>query len=250
MGMVLGIPLTTLIAGQISYEASFVFCAVVNALSALGVAIILPNPQKQQKLSYMSQLRILQKRNLWLNIGAATFIFAAMFSVYSYCAKFLGEVTGINGTLLSIMLILFGIGGLFGNIVYGIFMGKNKVRTVFFHPLILVSMYVLLYIFGYSFMTMTILIVLWGAAHTSGLVVAQIWVTSEALEAPDFATALYISFINFGVTIGSSVGGWFIIQTGIKGVLWSGILFAALALVCIVARNIALQKMKSHVSIR
>lgn len=45
-----------------------------------------------------------------------------------------------------------------------------------------------------------------GAVHTSGLIVAQIWVIDEAKEAPAFANSLYISFINLGVSLGSLAG--------------------------------------------
>lgn len=77
----------------------------------------------------------------------------------------------------------------------------------------------------------------WGAVHTSGLIVSQIWLTSEAPEAPEFANSLYVSFSNLGVTIGTAMGGWFISRLGTGDVVWSGLIFVVLSLVCIIVKS-------------
>jgi len=81
--------------------------------------------------------------------------------------------------------------------------------------------------------SMTLVVLLWGAAHTSGLVITQIWLTSAAPEAHEFATSLYVSSANAGVVIGSSVGGLFINTFGMPGAIWCGLLFAVLSLAVI-----------------
>ncbi|MGO4275134.1 MFS transporter, partial [Paenibacillus sp. TAF58] len=233
MGMVLGIPITTYLENQFSFEAAFIFCAVVNIAASAGIALMLPKSSKTVKVSYKEQFGILRKVSLWINIGAATFIFAAMFSVYSFAAEYLEQVMGLNGKIVSVMLVIFGIGGVAGNLLAGRLIGKNLVRTTVFHPIVLALTFLLLYYGEKSLVPIVVIMVLWGAAHTSGLMVTQIWLTSEAPEAPEFATGLYISFINLGVFIGSLAGGWFITALGMKGTIWSGLLFIMLALVCI-----------------
>ncbi|MDP9032701.1 MAG: MFS transporter, partial [Pseudomonadota bacterium] len=70
-------------------------------------------------------------------------------------------------------------------------------------------------------------------AHTCGLVVTQVWLTSSAPEAHEFATSLYVSSANAGVVIGASVGGLFINAFGTTGVIGCGLIFAALSLLVI-----------------
>ncbi|KPC24172.1 Major facilitator superfamily transporter [Pseudomonas syringae pv. cilantro] len=237
MGMVLGVPLTTLIAAQFSYETSFLFCAAVNCIAGLGIIARLPDAPDKTRISYGEQLAILRKFPLWLNITAATLIFAAMFSVYSYSAEYLAKEAGMSAQMISILLVIFGIGGVAGNLYAGKLIGQNMVRTTILHPILLACAYGLLFMFaGPSLMTMIVIVVVWGATHTSGLIVTQIWLTSEAPEAPEFATGIYISFINLGVTIGSTTGGWFLARMGLQGTLYSGLLFAALALLVIVVK--------------
>ncbi|OBZ16290.1 arabinose ABC transporter permease [Bacillus sp. FJAT-27264] len=233
MGMVLGVPITTYIADQFSFEASFLFCTVVNVIAAIGIAIMLPETSSVEKVSYKEQLGILRKTPLWINIAAAAFIFAAMFSVYSYAAEYLGQVMGLSGKAVSILLVVFGLGGVAGNLFAGKMLGKHKVKTTFIQPIVLALSFLLLYLGESSFMPLLVIIVLWGAAHTSGLIVTQLWITAEAPEAPEFANALYISFINLGVSLGSVAGGWFIAAAGMRGTIGSGLLFILLAMVCI-----------------
>ncbi|MBB3118459.1 MFS transporter [Pseudoduganella violacea] len=230
MGMVLGIPLTTWIAAAFSYETSFFFCAAANGIAALGLMIWLPQAPAGAQLSYGKQLGILRKPVLWLNIAAATMVFAAMFSVYAYAAEHLRHI-GMDGKAISVMLLVFGLGGLLGNLLAGHLLGKRLVLTVLLQPLLLAFAYVILHLFATpAAMTGLVVIMLfWGAAHTSGLVVTQVWLSSAAPEAPEFATGLYIAFINLGVTIGAVVGGSFIASSGMRGSIASGLTFALLA---------------------
>lgn len=108
-------PLTSYLADKISLEVAFLFGAVVSIIAFLGILAWLPSMPVKEKMSYGKQLDILRKPLLWLNIVAVIFIFAAMFSVYSYFAEYLGQVTHMNGSGISIMLMTFGIIMIFGN---------------------------------------------------------------------------------------------------------------------------------------
>ncbi|HFF9517979.1 TPA: MFS transporter [Serratia marcescens] len=236
MGMVLGIPLTQWIAGQFSYEASFRFCALVNLLAALGLLWRLPDAAVQ-RLSYGKQLAILRSGTLWLNITTCVLIFAAMFAVYAYAAEYLSREIGLSGGAIGLLLVAFGVGGVAGNLLAGKGLSRHRAVTVLLHPMALMAAYALLYCYGSANIgSMTALCLYWGAAHTSGLIVTQIWLTSEAPQAPAFATGLYIAFINLGVAVGSLVGGWFIAAWGLPGSLLCGAMFAALAAIAIAAR--------------
>ncbi|MEZ9360380.1 MFS transporter [Vibrio cyclitrophicus] len=77
------------------------------------------------------------------------------------------------------------------------------------------------------------MVAFWGAVHSAGLVVSQTWVMDNAGDAKVFANSLYISFSNFGITIGSIVAGWFIAQFGVENLFLSSLAFTVLALISI-----------------
>jgi len=164
------------------------------------------------------------------------FIFAAMFSLYSYFAEYLGQVTHMNGSWISIMLMVFGIIMIFGNFLFGGLLHKDITKTVIMFPLLYGVTYLFVYYLGSYFIPMVVIILIWGAVHSGGLIVSQAWLTTEAKEAPEFGNSLFISFSNLGITIGTSIGGWFISHSGIHELIWIGLMFSLLAFLTIIVK--------------
>ncbi|KAF1721679.1 MFS transporter [Pseudoxanthomonas wuyuanensis] len=237
MGLVLGVPLTTWVQARVSYEASFLFCAAVNLAAAIALWVMLPAAPKTKTASYGSQLAILRKPAVWLAVAMTVCVFGAMFSVYSYAAEYLARETGLNGEAISVLLVVFGVGGVLGNLLAGRWLGRNRTRTVLLYPVVLAAAYGVLLVFGSASLAVLLPVcLLWGAAHTSGLIVSQVWLTSAAPEAPEFATSLYISAANLGVVFGSTLGGAFITSAGMPAALWSGWLFTVLAVAFVILK--------------
>ncbi|GMX66005.1 MFS transporter [Paenibacillus elgii] len=236
VGFAFGVPLTSYLAEKVSLEAAFLFGAVVSLVAFIGIWAWLPSMPVQAKLSYGAQLGILRNPALWLNIAAVTSIFAAMFSVYSYFAEYLGQVTHMNGSWISMMLMVFGVIMILGNFLFGSFLQKSILRTTVLFPVVYAAAYLLIYYAGGYFIPMIVMILLWGIVHSGGLIVSQSWLMTEAQAAPEFGNSLFVSFTNLGITIGASVGGWFIGQLGIHQLMWSGIGFALLAFLLITVK--------------
>ncbi|WP_340015020.1 MFS transporter [Paenibacillus sp. FSL K6-1318] len=232
-GFAFGVPLTSYLAERLSLEIAFLFGAMVSVLALIGIWIWLPSMPVKEKMSYGKQLGILRKPGLWLNVAAVIFIFAAMFSVYSYFAEYLGQVTQMSGSWISVMLTVFGVVMIIGNLGFGQFLRKSVVRTVLMFPLLYIAAYALVYWAGPHFMWMVIVVIIWASVHSGGLIVSQTWLTAEAQDAPEFGNSLYVSFSNLGITLGTAIGGWFIANLGIHQLIWSGMIFALIALVLI-----------------
>lgn len=237
IGLVLGVPLSSLIAEHLSLSAAFYFGAAACVLAFLGVLFLMPSMPTLHKVSFASQLSVLRNGKLWLTISTVTLIFAAMFSSFSYVADYLSRITHLNNNYISAMLILFGVCGFAGNFVFSIFLQKNVVKTTLVYPLLFTLLLLLVWFFGFSPLVMCLLTVFWGAFHSSGLVVSQTWLMREASEAPEFANSLYMSFSNLGITLGSLTGGWFIARLGTHSVVLSSVIFTLLAFVSILIKH-------------
>ncbi len=236
VGFAFGVPLTSYLGEKVSLETAFLFGAAVSAIAFAGILAWLPSMPVKNKMSFGKQLGILRKPALWLNIMSVIFIFAAMFSVYSYFAEYLGQVTPMNGSAISVMLMGFGIIMIFGNFVFGAMLQKNIRVTVMLFPILYIAVYVLLYSLAPYWIPAMIVVVLWGMVHSGGLIVSQTWLTTVTEDAPEFGNSLFVSFSNLGITLGTTVGGWLIAVAGIHQLIWSGIVFAILALASILLK--------------
>ncbi|MDL5601479.1 MULTISPECIES: MFS transporter [unclassified Pseudomonas] len=236
LGLVFGVPITAWVAGRFSYEASILFCAVATLLAGLGLLLRLPR-QTAAPESFASQLSILKKPAVWLAIIATVLVFTTKFAVYSYAAEYLKNQTGLDGETISFLLVIFGVGGVLGNLLAGRMLATHLVATALLFPILLSIAYLILATFGSASLgSMLLIVLLWGAIHTSGMIITQMWLTSAAPEAHSFATSLYVSAANAGIALGSWIGGVFIDTWGLPGTIWCGLLFALLSLLTIGAR--------------
>ena len=236
-GLVLGVPATTWVAAHVSYEASFLFCSAATIIAGIGLMLMLPGQGRPVALSFGHQLAVLRKPALWFNIVATVLVFTAMFSVYSYAAQYLKSANGMDATATSLVLLIFGSGGVSGNLLAGRLLVRNMTATTLLHPVALALAYLVLLACGSADLGgMAVIAVLWGATHTSGMLITQVWLTSEASEAPEFATSLFVSAGNGGVVLGSAIGGSFINAFGVHGIVWCGLIFCVLSVLVIAAK--------------
>jgi MFS transporter, DHA1 family, inner membrane transport protein len=229
---VLGVPITTYISELINWQASFVVSGVINLIAFAALLAFVPSMPVTEDQSVKSQLVILKKGQMWVNLVATMIMIAGIFATYSFLAEYLGKISSMNGTEISLMLLLFGATGIAGNWVTGIALSKNVMLTTRFFLLSLIGVHLLAYVFGGLFIPMTAIIGIWGFIHTGGFLIGQTRSTSEAPEAPELAASLMVSFGNAGVTLGTFLGGLIITRFGIHEVIWISIslLLVALAL--------------------
>jgi DHA1 family inner membrane transport protein len=227
---VLGVPITTYIAELINWKASFVLAGVINLVAFAALAAFVPSMPVTEKQSLQSQLVILGKGQMWVNLIATMIMIAGIFATYSYLAEYLGKITHMNGKQISLMLLLFGITGIAGNWITGIALSKNVLLTTRLFLLSLVGVHILAYAFGGWFIPMAAIIGVWGFIHTGGFLIGQTRSTSEAPEAPELAASLMVSFGNAGITLGTFLGGIMITRFGIHQVIWISILLLLISL--------------------
>lgn len=236
-GMVLGVPITSYIASVTSLRMAMLFFAMVNIIALIATLIFVPSMPVNDRLSYGAQINVLKKSVTWLSIAAVILLNGAVFGVYSYLSEYLETVTNIPYMIISLMLLIYGIANIIGNIIAGKLLIKDAKKFVVSFPFALGIVYIALFLMGQLTVPMTLITLLWGILAGAGANINQYWITSAAPEAPDFANGLFLTSANLGTTIGTTVCGLFISGIGTKYVVLGGLLFLILSLVFILLRN-------------
>lgn len=222
---VMGVPITTYAAEFFSnWQASFFLASFVSLIAFIGLLLYVPSMPATRKTAGDSQLYVLKSPLLWLNLVSTILMLAGMFSGYGYLAAYMEKITHMNGTQVSVMLLLFGGMGVLGNWLTGKALSKNVMLTtrVFFMALIVVQ--VLAYVFGGLFVPMVILLSLWGAIHTGGFLIGNIRTTrSVPHSALEFVNSLLTSCYNIGISLGTMLGGLIIARYGVHHVIWMSV---------------------------
>ena len=236
-GMVLGVPIVSFIAEAISIQAAMSFFAIVNIFSLIATIYFVPSIPVTEKLTYGSQLKILTKGITWISILAVLFINAAIFGVYSYLAEYLGTVTNMSSNLISVMLLIYGIANIVGNIIAGKLLADKPIVTVTAFPIALIALYLIFYPLAEMTIPTAIIILFWGILAGIGANINQYWIMSAAPQAPDFANGLFLTSVNLGTTIGTSISGIIITSLGTQEILFVGVISLIISMVFIVIRN-------------
>ena len=207
IGTVLGVPFAVYFADLFDWHAAFIVCSVVNLVALLFLLKFLPSTPVKNKMSYGSQLGILKNTKTIWSIIITVLIITGMSASYGYMAQYLKEEIYMDGQTISLMMLLFGLAGVAGNLVVGRLLSKNLKRTVLSFLAALIIVQVLLSLFTYNFMAASVLIVIWGFIHTGGFLLGQTLITNSAPKAAEFASSIFVSAGNLGFAIGPILGG-------------------------------------------
>lgn len=234
---VLGVPLTTYVAGLLNWRYSFIVSGVINLAAFIALATLVPSMPVKERASIKDQLVVFQNKQLWIALFSMLIMAAGMFATYSFLAEYLGKISHMNDTEISLMLLLFGGAGIAGNWVAGIALSRNIILTTRIFLLSMIVIHLLAYTFAGLFLPMTVIISTWGFIHTAGFLIGQTRTTTAAPEAPELATSLMVSFGNGGVMLGTFLGGYMIRTQGTQAVIWMSITLLAFCFVLSFAGN-------------
>lgn len=229
-GMVLGVPVTSYIASEISYEMGMLFFTVINALVLVATAVFIPSMPVREKLSYGTQLDILKKKITWYSIAGITLINGALFGFFSYMSDFLQRVTEVSYSIISILLLVYGLANIIGNMIAGRQLARNPIHSMIFVPFMLLGFYICLFFMGEWLAAMAIIILSLGVLAGYGQNTMQYMITHAAPEAPDFANALYLLSANLGTMMGAAVCGAFITAFDTRYSVFGSLIFLVMGI--------------------
>lgn len=225
-GMVLGVPLSSLIAGEVSLQMAMAFFAAVNLAAFVATLIAVPSLPVREQLSYGEQLQVLRKPTLWLSILAVVLLNGAVFGVFSYLANYLATVTHLSWPAISGVLFAYGLANIPGSVIAGRLLSRNPSRTVATFPFALAGMYLLLSMTPLALGAMVVHVAIWGMLGGIGANINQYWISTAAPEAPDFANGLFLTAANLGTTLGTTACGLLIAKTGLAHMMFGGVALA------------------------
>lgn len=235
-GMVLGVPVTSFIASEVSFSMAMLFFTTVNALVLVATLLFIPSMPVKERLSYGTQLRVLGKRITWHSILAVTLINGAMFGFFSYMSDYLKTVTEVTYTVISVLLLIYGLANILGNVLAGKLLSTQATRSIIVVPLALLAFYFCLFLWGEWVAVASAVLFVLGVLAGMSSNNMQYLITEAAPEAPDFANGLFLLSANLGTTVGTAVCGLFITGLGTRYSLVGAMFFLVVSMVFVCLR--------------
>lgn len=131
----------------------------------------------------------------------------AMFTLYTYIAPSLQNITHASPMFITLMLVLIGIGFSIGNHLGGKFADLSLTKTLTSFLLLLMGSMLLFPILAQTQIGAALALIVWGAAAFAVVPPLQMRVMSVAHEAPGLASSVNIGAFNLGNALGATAGG-------------------------------------------
>jgi predicted MFS family arabinose efflux permease len=236
-GMVVGVPITTLIATETSFSMAMVFFTVVNAAVLVATLLVVPSMPVTESLTYGSQIAVVKKPIMIVSFLTVIFLNGAVFGFYSYMSDFLGTVTQMSPRIISGILLVYGVANMVGNVIAGKLLTKDANKSVIAIPFALIITYLLLFVVGNLTIGTAIIVILIGILCGIMNNINQYIITEAGPEAPDFSNGLFLTAANLGTTFGTAVCGMFLTAINTRYTLFGSIIFLVITAILVIIRN-------------
>lgn len=113
----LGVPLGTYLGKGFNWNVSFLMVGIVGILAVLSVKFWMPELKKSSETRFVEEFKIFRRLELWLIILLTTIGTGGFFAWYSYIAPLITDVAGHPKEMVSLAMILAGLGMFIGNFI-------------------------------------------------------------------------------------------------------------------------------------
>jgi len=229
---VVGVPLGTLLGQQVGWRAAFAVVAGIFLLATLCIALFVPAHPGMPGRRLRDELRVFRLGQVWFALGIGAIGFGGFFAMYSYIAPMVTEVAGQPEWVVSLVLVIVGLGMTFGNVIGGSLADRD---LRFWLRVGLISLGVasvgLALTAGWvvSLVAFAFLVAFCGSALSPAI---QTRLMDVAEDNQSIAAALNHSSLNIGNSLGAFLGGLVIAAGfGLVAPAWVGAVLALAGLV-------------------
>lgn len=204
----LGLPGGTAIGVAFGWRTSFLAVGALGFLAAIVLFFRIPHAQATDgpRPSFRTQLAELKHQQVWLSYLTIAFVMVGSLAFGTFQVPILTEITGLPLDLVSVYLLIGGLGS-----VAGIFLGGRGTDWKPMPTLITVLLLQALFYFTMLFamhdkLAMTVNLLATSVVSYAFSTPLQARILAAAHKAPNLASSLISAAFNVGIAIGAFIG--------------------------------------------
>jgi DHA1 family inner membrane transport protein len=237
VAIVTGVPLGTFIGQHFGWQATFVGVALLGVIGLVSSIILVPsNLKNEAPASLKSQIKVITNKRLLLTFLMTTLGYGGTFVVFTYLSPILQEITGLSESVVSLILLLYGIAIAIGNIVGGRVSNTNPIKALLWmFSLQAIVLFIFTFTAPHPILSIVTLFLMGGLSFATvpGLQLQVVQISEKYLPGTeDVASAFNIAAFNIGIAIGAYAGGLIVASPlGLTSTPWIGAIFLGFAIV-------------------
>ncbi|WP_309107234.1 MFS transporter [Arthrobacter sp.] len=204
---VVGVPFATWLGQTFGWRLLFVLVGVIGFATLACLWKYVPFEKAHADASIRRELGALKRLQVWLAILIGIVGFGGFFATYTYIAHTMTSVAGIPASLLPVVVALYGLGMVAGNIIGGRVADKSVMGTIYWVlPGIAVALVVYAIAAHWPWSALIMVFVV-GAAGSLLIPALQTRLLDASPDAPSLASSLNHAALNVANALGAFLGG-------------------------------------------
>jgi len=204
---VLGVPFGTALGDAVGWRSTFWGVVGIGVVAATALYVWLPHNMPAPKVSLLQEARMLGRKQVLLAMLISVIASASLFSVFTYITPILENVTGVSSHHVALVLMVFGVGLTFGNILGGRLGDWRLMPAVIGIFAMLIMVLVTFTVTSRLLWPAVATVFCWGTLAFALISPLQMRVVNEAAGAPNLASTVNQGAFNFGNAGGAWIGG-------------------------------------------
>lgn len=214
---IVAVPLASAAGDAAGWRVVFLVAAGFAAVAAVIVIMTLPSVTPHPSAGLAMLRRALANRRLLAGVGCIVLVAFGNFAAYPYIRLAIDRIVPGGGWWL---LLLWGVGGLAGNLAAGALTSRLRVAVV--AAPVLLGLGLVLTMIASGPAGLIVGVVVWGVGFNMVPVATQLWVTRVEPERAESAMSLQVTAFQLAITLGATVGGAVLDRSSVGAVLLIG----------------------------
>jgi len=204
---VIGVPFATWLGQNYGWRLLFLLVGLIGIITLFMLWKFVPFQKPHADASFRRELGALKRLQVWLAILVGIVGFGGFFATYTYIAHTMTSVAGLPAAWLPLVVALYGVGMVVGNIVGGRIADKSVMGTIYWvlpGTAVALVVYAVGVHWAWSALVMVFVV---GAAGSMLVPALQTRLLDASPDAPSLASSLNHAALNVANALGAFLGG-------------------------------------------
>ncbi len=204
---VIGVPAATWVGQTYGWRLLFILVGALGMLTLVLIWRFVPFQKAHPDASIRRELGALKRLQVWLAILIGIVGFGGFFATYTYISHTMTNVAGLPSSMIPLVVALYGLGMVAGNVVGGRIADKSVMGTLYsVLPAIAVALVVYAIAAHWPWSALVMVFVV-GAAGSMLIPALQTRLLDASPDAPSLASSLNHAALNVANALGAFLGG-------------------------------------------
>jgi predicted MFS family arabinose efflux permease len=222
MATVVAVPLGAYLGDLWGWRAVFIVVAVLSVVAAVVLFWRLPSVAAAKEAGVRALFDTVKSPVMIVGLLGLVLVAGGHFAGFTYIRIGADQIPGLDAGGLAILLALYGIGGLFGNLVSGFLADRRLSSSIVALPVLLGIGLIVFAVLPTVVPVAFAAAVVWGFAFGGVLTLVQTWSARAEPDRKEAAGGLVVAGFQIAIAVGAAVGGLLVDGVGVQSTFIAG----------------------------